>query len=157
MANYIGNKFTQQDSDKLVGAEEGREAGRAFGAARRPAPGCWSSPPARPHWTALPFHPRPCHLVLQREFEKRADPNDRNAQALLEEMRQHVKKASGVPARRAARQEAQPLRTHFRRARPPATAAAVPSLPAARGDAQERGPPPLLLHPGVPRGSAAVH
>jgi hypothetical protein len=29
---------------------------------------------------------------LQREFEKRVDPNDKNAQALLEEMRQHVKK-----------------------------------------------------------------
>ncbi|PRW57736.1 hypothetical protein C2E21_3641 [Chlorella sorokiniana] len=27
-----------------------------------------------------------------REFEKRADPNDRNAQALLDEMRQHIKK-----------------------------------------------------------------
>lgn len=31
--------------------------------------------------------------MVQREFEKRVDPNDRNAQALLEEMRQHVKKA----------------------------------------------------------------
>ncbi|KDD73521.1 hypothetical protein H632_c2093p0 [Helicosporidium sp. ATCC 50920] len=27
-----------------------------------------------------------------REFEKRADPNDRGAQALLDEMRKHVKK-----------------------------------------------------------------
>ncbi|KAL4436801.1 hypothetical protein ABPG75_003940 [Micractinium tetrahymenae] len=27
-----------------------------------------------------------------KEFEKRADPNDRNAQALLDEMRQHIKK-----------------------------------------------------------------
>jgi hypothetical protein len=31
---------------------------------------------------------------LQREFEKRVDPNDKSAQALLEEMRQHVKKVS---------------------------------------------------------------
>lgn len=29
---------------------------------------------------------------MQREYEKRVDPNDKNAQALLEEMRQHVKK-----------------------------------------------------------------
>ncbi|KAL6780997.1 hypothetical protein ACKKBG_A09345 [Auxenochlorella protothecoides x Auxenochlorella symbiontica] len=27
-----------------------------------------------------------------KEFEKRTDPNDKNAQALLEEMRQHIKK-----------------------------------------------------------------
>jgi hypothetical protein len=33
-------------------------------------------------------------LFLQREFEKRVDPNDKGAQALLEEMRQHVKKVS---------------------------------------------------------------
>lgn len=44
MANYIGNKFKQDDVDKL------------------------------------------------KEFEKRADPNDRGAQALLDEMRQHIKK-----------------------------------------------------------------
>ncbi|KAI3425858.1 hypothetical protein D9Q98_007832 [Chlorella vulgaris] len=48
MAGYIGNKFTQQDSDRL------------------------------------------------KEFEKRADPKDRNAQALLDEMRQHIKKASSL-------------------------------------------------------------
>ena len=29
---------------------------------------------------------------MQREFEKRADPKDKNAQALLEEMRAHIKK-----------------------------------------------------------------
>lgn len=29
---------------------------------------------------------------MQKEFEKRADPNDKGAQALLEEMRQHIKK-----------------------------------------------------------------
>ena len=31
--------------------------------------------------------------LLQREYEKRVDPNDKNAQALLDEMRQHIKKA----------------------------------------------------------------
>ena len=31
-------------------------------------------------------------MLLQREFEKRVNPKDREAQALLEEMRQHVKK-----------------------------------------------------------------
>lgn len=35
-------------------------------------------------------------LGAQKEFEKRTDPNDKNAQALLEEMRQHIKKASEV-------------------------------------------------------------
>ena len=29
---------------------------------------------------------------MQKEFEKRVDPNDKGGQALLEEMRQHVKK-----------------------------------------------------------------
>lgn len=33
-------------------------------------------------------------LRVQREYEKRVDPNDKGAQALLEEMRQHVKKVS---------------------------------------------------------------
>ena len=42
---------------------------------------------------------------LQREFEKRSDPNDRNAQALLEEMRQHIKK---VRRRREAAAETPP-------------------------------------------------
>lgn len=44
MSSYVGNKFGQQDVDKM------------------------------------------------REFEKRADPNDKNAQALLDEMRTHLKK-----------------------------------------------------------------
>jgi hypothetical protein len=37
---------------------------------------------------------------LQKDFERRADPNDRNAQVLLDEMRQHIKKvgASRAPA-----------------------------------------------------------
>ena len=37
-------------------------------------------------------------LLLQKEFEKRVDPNDKGAQALLEEMRQHVKKVSHASA-----------------------------------------------------------
>ena len=37
---------------------------------------------------------------LQREFERRADPKDKNAQALLEEMRQHVKKVGAARAER---------------------------------------------------------
>lgn len=35
-------------------------------------------------------------IFLQREFEKRVDPNDKSAQALLEEMRQHVKKVGSL-------------------------------------------------------------
>jgi len=31
---------------------------------------------------------------LQKEFEKRVDPNDKTAQTLLDEMRQHIKKVS---------------------------------------------------------------
>lgn len=32
--------------------------------------------------------------ILQKEFEKRVDPNDKTAQTLLDEMRQHIKKVS---------------------------------------------------------------
>ena len=74
MANYIGNKFGQQDVDKLV---------RAFlGVAQRKR--CIFR--LFPNWLMA--------FPVQKEFEKRVDPNDRGAQALLEEMRQHVKKVS---------------------------------------------------------------
>ena len=33
-----------------------------------------------------------CWCDMQKEFEKRVDPNDKNAQALLDEMKQHIKK-----------------------------------------------------------------
>ena len=35
---------------------------------------------------------RPTRIIPQKEFERRVDPNDKNAQNLLDEMRQHVKK-----------------------------------------------------------------
>lgn len=38
-----------------------------------------------------PIH-RQRRLFSQKEFERRVDPNDKNAQNLLDEMRQHVKK-----------------------------------------------------------------
>lgn len=65
------------------------------GGGRRPdyrRRGCSPSPPP-----CLAADRRtPASLLLptppQREFEKRADPNDRHAQALLDEMRQHIKK-----------------------------------------------------------------
>lgn len=31
-------------------------------------------------------------MASQKDFEKRVDPNDKNAQTLLDEMRQHIKK-----------------------------------------------------------------
>jgi len=34
--------------------------------------------------------------VLQKEFEKKVDPNDKTAQNLLEEMRQHIKKVCKI-------------------------------------------------------------
>ena len=34
----------------------------------------------------------PLVWILQKEFERRVDPNDKNAQNLLDEMRQHIKK-----------------------------------------------------------------
>lgn len=34
----------------------------------------------------------PVHLVLQADYQERVDPNDKQAQSLLEEMRAHVKK-----------------------------------------------------------------
>jgi hypothetical protein len=38
--------------------------------------------------------------AAQREFEKRVDPNDKNAQALLDEMRTHLKKVHSRRRRR---------------------------------------------------------
>ncbi len=35
--------------------------------------------------------------MLQKDFERRADPKDRQQAALIEEMRAHTKKASGAP------------------------------------------------------------
>ena len=37
------------------------------------------------------------HSTRQKEFERRVDPNDKNAQNLLDEMRQHVKKLEVRP------------------------------------------------------------
>ena len=46
-----------------------------------------------PHATRLtPRASRPNRIIPQKEFERRVDPNDKNAQNLLDEMRQHVKK-----------------------------------------------------------------
>ncbi len=87
MAPYIGNKFTDQDSAKLVGGtQEHRSAATV-------APLPWRQPRLCTSHSPLVLAPGPSSL-LQKEFEKRVDPNDRNAQALLDEMRQHIKKAS---------------------------------------------------------------
>lgn len=43
-------------------------------------------------WCVIACLPHP--PLAQREFERRADPKDKNAQALLEEMRAHVKKVA---------------------------------------------------------------
>lgn len=101
MATYIGNKFTEQDSAKLV-----RQTGSCSPGSRRlavnaspctPPAGLPPALPPPPSQAALSAARRPA-LPLQKEFEKRADPNDRNAQALLEEMRQHIKKARPLEA-----------------------------------------------------------
>lgn len=97
MAPYIGNKFTEQDSAKLVGGTKDHRSTAPL--PRRP---CCLFLPAAP----LPplnrllvgnvnTSPRHFPCILQKDFEKRVDPNDRNAQALLDEMRQHIKKVSG--------------------------------------------------------------
>lgn len=108
MANYIGNKFGQQDVDKLVRGSHHRpqlfgsrsrlrrmrKPGRLRMQARRsakPQP----SPPIKTCCSPAP-PPRPASDLLQREYEKRVDPNDKNAQALLDEMRQHIKKAGAL-------------------------------------------------------------
>lgn len=74
MSAYVGNKFGQQDVDKLVRARESS----------------WRCITTRCMGLLNP--PRCLTANLQKEFEKRTDPNDKNAQALLEEMRQHIKK-----------------------------------------------------------------
>lgn len=101
------------------------------------SPQAWPPPPlltprlhrptARARRRATP--PPPCPVPLpQREYERRADPNDRNAQALLEEMRQHIKKASASGGGACA------------------AAAAAGVLPAGRpGPAPTGVPRPLLL------------
>lgn len=46
------------------------------------------------------MHPAADATVLsspQREFEKRADPKDRQQAALIDEMRAHIKKVCGAP------------------------------------------------------------
>ena len=37
-------------------------------------------------------------LLLQADYQKRADPNDKQAQTLLDEMRAHIKKVSSILA-----------------------------------------------------------
>ena len=108
--------------------------GRREGGQRGPAP-----PPSRLLAFAAPAarrcrsapSPLPCP---QREFEKRADPNDRNAQALLDEMRQHIKKAGGAGGTDARR--------------PPPLAARRPPAPCLSAPGPGRSGPPA--HPRAP-------
>jgi len=37
-------------------------------------------------------------LLLQADYQKRVDPNDKQAQTLLDEMRAHIKKVSSILA-----------------------------------------------------------
>lgn len=125
MANYVGGKFGQQDVDKLVGMEQ-----HHIFTINRPA--------------RLP-RSHPLLPPLQREYEKRVDPNDKGAQALLEEMKQHVKKVRLTGP--AIRIGAPLLCTHRSHICPVA----------AGGDAQERRPPVVFLHPRVQGSSKNLH
>lgn len=101
MASYIGDK-AEASAAKLVRLLRGSSiAAGSRAAGKRRAPTHLPPPRLLAFTAALltadrhsPWPP----TLLQREFEKRADPNDRNAQALLDEMRQHIKKVHAPAA-----------------------------------------------------------
>jgi len=69
MTTYVGDKFGDKDVEKLVSVIFNQ----------------------RIDYQSILLFTR-CLLASQKDFEKRVDPNDKNAQTLLEEMRQHIKK-----------------------------------------------------------------
>ena len=84
MANYIGGKFGQADHAKLVTPVNFPDQ------ALDP---CICRFRCRLNYAVHSVAVMTVVLVLQADYQERVDPNDKQAQTLLEEMRAHIKKA----------------------------------------------------------------